>query len=220
MSQELERLYGARFDAADLRRKARIWEVLCRDHFQRYVAEGDTVLDLACGSGEFVNHIRAARRIGVDLRRQSGDELDAGVRFVQAPATDLGAIDAASVDVAFTSNFLEHLESKAELLAVLAEVHRVLRPEGRFVILGPNIRCVGGAYWDFLDHHLPLTEASVAEALVLAGFRVESARARFLPYSTKSRLPQAPWLVALYLRVPLAWRLLGQQFLVIGRRGP
>ncbi len=26
------------------------------------------------------------------------------------------------------------------------------------LVLQPNIRYVGGAYWDFLDHHLPLTD--------------------------------------------------------------
>lgn len=41
---------------------------------------------------------------------------------------------------------------------------------------------------------------------------------RFLPYTTKSRLPQAPWLIRLYLRVPLAWWLLGKQALVVAER--
>ena len=218
MSQDLERLYRHRFDPQELRHKDRIWAVLCRDHFQRHVGPGDTVLDLACGSGEFINHIRAGTRIGVDLRAESREALEPGVRFVQTPATDLGAIPEASVDLAFTSNFLEHLATKDDLLTVLGELRRVLRPGGRVLIMGPNIRYVPGAYWDFFDHHLPLTEASVAEALALAGLRVDSALARFLPFSTKSRLPQAPWLVALYLRVPLVWRLLGQQFLVQASR--
>jgi hypothetical protein len=84
--------------------------------------------------------------------------------------------------------------------------------------MGPNIRCVPGAYWDFLDHHLPLTDRTVVEALDLTGFSVNKAIAKFLPYSTKSSLPQAPWLVALYLKVPLAWRILGKQFFVVGTR--
>ena len=41
---------------------------------------------------------------------------------------------------------------------------------------------------------------------------------RFLPYTTKGRLPTDHRLVRLYLRVPLAWRLLGQQTLYIAER--
>jgi ubiquinone/menaquinone biosynthesis C-methylase UbiE len=218
MSEDLDSLYRARFDSDDLAKKARIWRVLCQDYFQRYIGAGDTVLDLACGTGEFINNIRAAQRIGVDLRTEAKGALQADIRFVKSSATDLDAIEDASVDVVFTSNFLEHLRSKDEMMAVLTEVRRLLRPGGRFLIMGPNIRYVAGAYWDFFDHHLPLTERSVAEALSMTGFEIDSLTARFLPYSTKSRLPQAPWLVSLYLKVPLAWRFLGQQFIVVARR--
>ena len=36
--------------------------------------------------------------------------------------------------------------------------------------MGPNIRFVAGEYWDFWDHHLPLTERSLSEACQLRGF--------------------------------------------------
>ena len=50
----------------------------------------------------------------------------------------------------------------------------------------------------------------------LTGFEVETCYPRFLPYTTKSRLPNWPILVKLYLRVPLAWRVLGAQaFMVV-----
>jgi hypothetical protein len=101
---------------------------------------------------------------------------------------------------------------------LFSEVHRILQPGGRFLIMGPNIRYIPGAYWDFLDHHLPLTERTIGEALELTGFGIDRSIARFLPYSTKSSLPQSPWLVALYLKMPLAWRILGKQFFVVGRR--
>jgi ubiquinone/menaquinone biosynthesis C-methylase UbiE len=218
MTGDLDSLYRIRFDKEQLRRKAAIWRVLCRDFFQRFVDPTDTVLDLACGTGEFINNIRAAKRLGVDLREESRISLDPSVEFVKASATDLDQIMSGSIDVVFTSNFLEHLRSKEELLALFTQVRRILRADGRFLIMGPNIRCVPGAYWDFLDHHLPLTDRTVVEALDLTGFSVNKAIAKFLPYSTKSSLPQAPWLVALYLKVPLAWRILGKQFFVVGTR--
>ena len=119
-------------------------------------------------------------------------------------------------DVVFVSNFFEHLE-RAEILATLREAQRILRKGGRLIVLQPNIRYVGAAYWDFIDHHVALTERSLTEAASAAGFDVEHLVPRFLPYTTKSRVPQSSWLVRAYLRVPLAWRVLGKQTLLIAR---
>jgi hypothetical protein len=88
---------------------------------------------------------------------------------------------------------------------------------GRVLILQPNIRLVGGRYWDFIDHRVALTDASLLEAAELAGFERERLIVRFLPYTTKRRLPQSPWLVRWYLRIPIAWRLLAGQSLYVGR---
>ena len=82
----------------------------------------------------------------------------------------------------------------------------------------PNVRLVGGAFWDFFDHTLPLSERGMTEALEVAGFRVVECRARFLPYTTKSRLPQWAFLVRLYLRCRPAQYLLGKQMLVVAER--
>jgi hypothetical protein len=86
------------------------------------------------------------------------------------------------------------------------------------MIVQPNIRCVRAAFWDFVDHTLPLTEKGMAEALNLSDFEVIECRARFLPYTTKSRIPRWPVLVRLYLAFPPAQWALGSQMLVVGRR--
>jgi len=49
-------------------------------------------------------------------------------------------------------------------------------------------------------------------------FRIEEMIPQFLPYTTKSRLPQAPWLIRLYLRVSVAWPLLGKQLFCVVRK--
>lgn len=214
---DLAALYRHRFDTADLDRKRQIWAVLCRDFFSRHVPSDATVLDLACGYGEFINQIEAGTKIGVDLNPESETFLAADVRFHRSTANHLDAVESGSVDVVFASNFFEHLPTKAALDEVLKEAHRVLRPNGRILVMGPNIRCVPGSYWDFYDHHLPLSERSMGEGLAINGFTVEKTIARFLPYTTQSALPSHPALVALYLRVPLVWRFLGQQFFIVAR---
>jgi hypothetical protein len=121
-------------------------------------------------------------------------------------------------DAAFMSNFLEHCRTREQVLDVLRAVWIALKPGGRVLILGPNFRCCARDYYDYFDHHLPLTEKSVAEALQLAGFDVEVAQSRTLPFTFRSRLPSWPWLVWLYLRLPWLWRFFGAQFFLVGRR--
>lgn len=219
-NEDLKSLYRHRFSESELPAKNALWKMLCESHFQRYVdPASDTVLDLACGYGEFINNIRAARKLAVDLNPDSPSAVGDDVIFHAVAANALGPIEGASVDVVFTSNFFEHLPDKAALQEVLGEVHRVLKPGGRLIAMGPNIRYLPGAYWDFIDHHLPLSERSLVEALLLAGLHPDRVIDRFLPYTTQSRLPQANWLVRMYLAMPLAWRLFGKQFLVIaGKR--
>jgi SAM-dependent methyltransferase len=208
-------LYAHRFDPAERAARARLWAVLCAEFFQRWVGPRATVLDLGAGYCEFINHIRCARRLAVDGNPAVVDHAAPGVEARCGRADQLDWLAAGSVDVVFASNFFEHLPDSGALLAVLAEARRVLRPDGRLLVLQPNIRYAYREYWDFLDHHLPLSHASMAEALVLAGFRVVELRPRFLPFSTKSALPSWPILVRWYLRIPLAQRLLGKQMFVV-----
>lgn len=216
-AEELEALYGQRFSAAERRQKDRVWRALCEHYFQRFVAPSDTVLDLACGQGEFIRHIRCGRKIAVDLNPEAARTLPPQVRFVRAAATNLSEIETGTVHVCFISNFFEHLEDKREMDAVLREVKRVLKPGGRVINMQPNIRYEPGRYWDFYDHVLPLTERSAAEAYAKNGFTLELVVPRFVPFTTKSALPRHPLLVRAYLAVPLLWKVLGGQFLIVAR---
>ena len=215
---DLERLYAVRFPEAARTRKDRVWSVICSDFFQRYVAADATVLELGSGFGEFSRHIEARRKIAVDLNARAGAHLPPDIEFHPCSAEDLSAVASESVDVCFSSNFFEHLPSKESLDRVLQEARRVLKPGGRYVALQPNLRYAPGEYWDFYDHVIPLTHLSCAEAFAKAGFEIVEVIDRFLPFSTRSRLPQSPWLVRLYLAVPLAWRILGRQFLIVARK--
>jgi hypothetical protein len=117
-----------------------------------------------------------------------------------------------------STSFREHLPSSDAIIEQLRVSAGLLRSGGRVVILQPNIRLTGAAYWDFIDHRTPLTERSLVEAAEIAGFRTIAVVTRFLPYTTKSRLPRHPLLVRAYLAFPPAWRLFGRQTLYVGER--
>jgi SAM-dependent methyltransferase len=212
------KLYRNRFDAEDRQRKDEVWRIVVEDFLQRWVKPTDTVLDIGCGYGEFLNHIKCARRIGVDLNTDGRDSLAPDVEFHTADVRDLAFLDAASVDVVFTSNLMEHLPSKHDVEAMLVEVRRVLQPGGHLIAMGPNIRFVAGAYWDFWDHLTPITDRSLVELLEHLDYSVEDCYPKFLPYTTRSSIPQALWLVRGYVKFPPAWRVMGKQFLIRARR--
>ena len=211
---ELQRIYRNRFTERDRRKKEHVWKVIVQSYLQRWIRPQDAVLDLGCGYGEFLNNIQCARRIGVDMNPDSPQRLARGIEFHGCDLTQLSPIRDGEIDVVFTSNTLEHLASKEAVETALGDVRRVLKRGGQLIAMGPNMRILGGLYWDYWDHHVPISDRSLIELLTNLGFNVEQCFPRFLPYTTHSALPKSAWLVWLYLKIPLAWYFLGGQFLI------
>jgi SAM-dependent methyltransferase len=213
---ELESVYERRFHTSDSERKDGVWAEIVA-YLQRFIPADARVLDIACDRGFFIRHVRAGERWATDLRDMRR-WIPGDVHFLESSGLTLDEkLSQDYFDVIFMSNYLEHLLSRAEVVRQLVVAHRLLRKGGRVIVLQPNIRLVGGRYWDFIDHHVALTERSLAEAATLAGFESEQVITRFLPYSTLGRLPQSRSLVKLYLRLPAAWWWLGKQTLYVGR---
>jgi ubiquinone/menaquinone biosynthesis C-methylase UbiE len=215
----LKTLYGNRFGTEGEARHD-LWRVLTEDFFQRWVPRDSVVVDIAAGHCEFVNNIVAGTRIAVDLNPDVTARAAAGVRAIVARSDAIAGVEDRSVDRVFISNFFEHV-TRDTILSTLAEARRILRPDGKLLILQPNIRYCAKDFWMFFDHVTPVDDRALVEALNMSSFDVELCLARFLPYTTKSRLPTTTTLVRLYLKMPLAWRLLGAQaFVVATPSGP
>lgn len=147
----------------------------------RWAREGETVLDLGCGSGKtcfLLSRIvgRSGRVIGVDasaamitVARRHQDEVARvvgwrNVQFVQARFEELGSlgssggpVDDGSVDVVIMDCVLTFVQAR-ERGVILDEAMRVLRAEGRMLVS------------DVLREDLE----GIPEALVGAGFeRIE-----------------------------------------------
>ena len=216
-SDELQRLYSRRF-AGRTEYRDRVWQLLNRNYFAKWINGADSVLDLGSGYGEFINNVGVQHRHAMDLNPDAGARLDEDVTFHLHDCSTAWPTAECSIGVVFTSNFLEHLRTKIDLSSCLSEAHRTLRPGGMFIAMGPNIRLAGGAYWDFFDHYLPLTERSISEALQLVGFEVELSRAAFMPYTMSEGRHFPLWMLRLYLRLPFVWRFFGKQFVVVARK--
>jgi SAM-dependent methyltransferase len=211
----LPELYEARFDEREISAKDAVWREIVR-FLQRYVDASAPVLDIACDRGHFVRWVAGSERWATDLRDVSA-ALPEDVRFVQASGLDLAdVVPNHYFGTVFMSNYLEHLPSSDAVIEQFEVASRLLRPAGRVIVLQPNIRLVGARYWDFIDHKVALTERSLLEAAELAGLRTVDLITRFVPYSTKGRLPANGRLVRAYLMFRPAWLLMGRQTLFVG----
>ena len=215
MSRLLPELYDARFDEREVSAKDAVWREIVR-FLQRYIDRTAPVLDIACDRGHFIRWAKGSERWATDIRDVAA-ALPADVRFVQASGLDLASVlPNGYFGSVFMSNYLEHLESSDVVIDQLRVARQLVRPGGRVIVLQPNIRLVGPRYWDFIDHRVALTERSLLEAAELAELRTIDLITRFLPYSTKGRLPSDPRLVRAYLAFRPAWWLLGRQTLFVG----
>jgi SAM-dependent methyltransferase len=215
--EDLQRIYETRFRTNAAYRQT-VWRVLIDRWFQQYAEPNAAVLDLGCGYGEFINQIRCGQKFAMDLNPDAPKRVAAGIKCLIQDCSATWPLADNSLDLVFTSNFFEHLPDKAALGRTLEEIRRCLKTGGRLVALGPNIKYLPGAYWDFWDHYLPLTELSLNEALENRAFTVERCLPKFLPY-TMAKGPRYPLLfLRLYLALPVAWHFLGKQFLVVARK--
>lgn len=156
-------------------------------------------------------------KIAMDINTDVSKFASKDVEVVLSKSIDMRQIEDDSVNVVFTSNFLEHL-SKDDIVKTIREAYRILKIGGRFLILQPNIRYCYKDYWMFFDHITPLDDRSIVEVLEINGFEMEENMPRFLPYSTKTQLPKSLLLLKMYLRIPFLQKLFGKQAFIIAKK--
>ena len=198
------------YDAA----RERLWRVLCR-YLQPYIPEDGEVLELGGGYCHFINNIRARRKHVIDLFPGIREHAAPDVNVHVGSCSDLNAFAASSTDAVFASNLFEHL-TREQLLGTLAGVRRILKGEGRLLIIQPNFKYCYRNYFDDYTHIQIFTEASLSDLLTAEGFEPVKVVPRFLPFSIKSGGPKWPWLLRLYLALP--WRPLAGQMFIVARK--
>lgn len=211
-----ERIYRYRFRHVVQGRRDDIWVALAPS-FHDWLNNPDRVLDPAAGRCEFINASPAKERWAVDAVAHEEGTVAEGVRLI---VSDVMSADLPRdyFDGVFVSNFLEHLPTQEAVAAFLQRMFECTRPGGRIAVMGPNFRYCPRQYFDFADHCVILTERSLEEHLYGAGFGILKVYPQFLPFSSTGHTPTNPALVRAYLRVPMAWRILGKQFLAIAER--
>ena len=215
---DLQKLYATRFLKQDLPAKNRIWHIICHHFLSQFIDKHDTVVDIGAGYCEFINHIPCKEKIAVDINTDIKKFAHPDVRILHESCMAMYSLTDQSVDVVFMSNFLEHLLNKQQVFDTLQEAKRILKIGGKLLILQPNIRFLPHHYWDFFDHHVPLSDRSLVEVLEALDMRIVKNYPKFLPYTTKSHLPQWSFLIKLYLRLPFLWLIFGKQAFIVAEK--
>lgn len=204
----IKKIYSNRF-CSDLEFRKKMWNVLCSDFFQKYISVKDTVVEVGAEYCEFINNIKAHKKIAIDINEDIKKFANNDVEVILSNSTAIN-IPNNVADVVFVSNFFEHI-TKEDIKKTLNEINRILKDGGKLLILQPNIRFCYKDYWMFFDHITPLDDRSLIEVCKILGFKVKEKITKFLPYTTKSILPKSILLLKLYLKFPILWIFLGKQ---------
>lgn len=197
-----------------LRGRRAVWREIAR-YVAADVGPVETAVELGAGYCDFINAFPAQRKIAYDLNPEMRAHAAPNVDLRIESALELRGLAPSSVDLVFASNFLEHL-GEAELGVLLPAIRRVLRPQGRFVVIQPNYLLAREHYFDDPTHVTIFSHENLRAHFERHGLRVRKLIARFLPFTMNSPLPKSGLLTRLYLWSPVK-PLAGQMYAVAER---
>lgn len=160
-----------------------------------------TILDIGCGHGAILYALQQAGYCDARGVDGSAEQVQAAARLgitgVQQGdlIQTLRDIPDASLDVVVAFDVIEHF-TKAELIALVDEVHRVLCSKGRWIIHVPNAESpfAGRMLFGDYTHEQAFTRTSLGQLLRSSGFeRLEYFEDSPVPHGLKSVIRSIGW---------------------------
>ncbi|CAA7612085.1 bifunctional 2-polyprenyl-6-hydroxyphenol methylase/3-demethylubiquinol 3-O-methyltransferase UbiG [Magnetospirillum sp. UT-4] len=135
------------------------------------------VLEIGCGTGIFLRYLKArgfSDVVGLDADAGLAPVLDDLAGFevrLEDAAGYLNRLPGPRFDRVALFDVAEHLPLQA-LVALMKDIHRVLRPGGRVVLRSPNCGSPWGLkmHFDTFDHVTPITAGRLRELAAATGF--------------------------------------------------
>jgi glycosyltransferase involved in cell wall biosynthesis len=141
---------------------------------------GNCTMEIGAGIGNLTRFLVPRRKQYVVTDIDSEHLARLSARFHHRPNVEVCSIDmaecesftrfAGQMDSVVCLNVLEHIEDD---LTGLRNIHRLLRPQGRAVVLVPHGQEIYGAMDVALGHYRRYSEAELREKMESAGFEVE-----------------------------------------------
>ena len=208
-------LYDNRFEAMDQFR-TEFYQIFCREFLHRYIPTTSHVLEIGAGYCELINAVQAEHKVALDVNPDVCTYAASDVTPVCGSVEKIADIDG-TFDIIIVNNVLEHL-TRTEIVNTLITVRKLLSISGKLVLIQPNIRYCYQNFWMFFDHITPLDDRAIVELLRSLGYQIIEVKPKFLPYTTKSKLPQGMNFVKIYLRIPFLWKIFGKQMFIVAKR--
>lgn len=190
-----------------------VWREIV-DYLKPYISTTSKVLDLGAGYCNFINNVKAEKKFAIDLFGDIERYAAKDVFIYKQSITQMDNLQSSCFDIVFASNIFEHF-SNAELEKIMLQIKRILKPQGKLIVIQPNFRYSFKVYFNDYTHQKIFTAASFTSFLEGFGFTIQLRKDRFLPFSMNARLPKNPFLVKLYLYSPIK-PFAGQMLVIAG----
>ena len=155
---------------------------LARYLFDRYeIKNGQTLLDIGCGRGEFLRGFMSCgvKGYGVDRSRMAEK---------YCPEAELCSADLENDGLPFENGFFDVIYSKSVIEhfydpeKLVSEIYRVLKPGGLVITMCPDWEFNYRMYFEDYTHRTPFTQSSLRDIHLIHGFEnVRVERFRQLP---------------------------------------
>ena len=195
-----------------------VWKEIV-NFLSMFIPKEAVVVDLGAGYCDFINNVTAKIKYAVDVSPELQNFAKPDVKKINSFAWNLGEIEGGTVDVVHASNLFEHFDDK-ELDKVMMQIKRILKPDGRLILIQPNFRYCYKRYFDDHTHKKIFTHVSLESFLISYGLTPFYKKPKFLPYSMKenpmAKVPFLAVIVRLYLRSP--WKPFAGQMLLVSKK--
>ncbi len=193
-----------------------VWKEIV-SYLKKYIPENGTVLDIGAGYCDFINNVETKTKIALDYSSDFEKFANKDVKTIRSSVLDMKEISNDSIDLLFASNLLEHL-SDDELQKAMSEIKRILKNNRLLILMQPNYRLSFKTYFDDPTHKKVFSDLALESFLISHGFKIELKKARFLPFSLRSKpsiIPLSSFIVRAYLYSP--WKPFAGQMLFVSK---